>query len=398
MLALASAGEADRLEWGALPAINYDSDLGFGFGAIGNLAKLDPAYNPYAWRLQLQLYATAKQNDAGDFEIPFQAHYLRFDLPGFVWPELRVDGEAAFRRFSNAAWYGLGSAAVRSDDAPARTYRYVRTFPSVLANGRITLRDEPVEIGKRRLELLAGTRITFNRTRAEVGSQLLADFANEALAPYLFGLDDHLLVQLHTGLLWDTRDHEFAPTRGTFTELSVRAAKAAGDRAGHAAAYLGSRWFASLYGEWLVAGVRADLDVIVGDPPFYELSGLGALERRDAPGGGNSLRGVLLQRFHGKIKALLNLELRGQFASYRIGDVRHRIGAIAFADVGRVWADGSDVVVDGRSLDVPFSAFELGTGAGLRYQWGETFVIRADYGYSPTEGTSGLYIDVGQFF
>ncbi len=379
----------DRVEWGGLPALNYDSDLGFGFGAIGNVAKLDPDCNPYAWRLQLQGYATTKQNDAGDFEIPFQAHYLRFDVPSFVWPTLRLDGEAAFRRFSNAGWYGLGSATERDEGAPSRFYRYDRIFPSLLANGRITIHDEPVRIGKRRLEVLVGTRITFNRTRLYEGSLLERDAADPDLEPYLHGLDDHLLVQLHTGLLWDTRDHEFAPTRGTFTEVSLRAAKAAGDDAGHAALYLGSRWFAALLEEWLVAAVRAELDFILGAPPFYELSGLGALDRRDAPGGGNSLRGVLLQRFHGKTKALLHLELRGQFATYRIGDVRHRVGAIGFADLGRVWSDGPDV---------PFSAFELGVGGGLRYQWGETFVIRADYGYSPTEGTSGLYIDVGQFF
>ncbi len=398
LVALAAAPNPNRLEWGGVPAINYDSDLGFGFGAIGNVAKLSPNHVPYAWRLQLQLYAAAKESETGDLEIPFQAHYLQFDFPGFVSPALRVNGEAAFRRFSNAGWYGLGSAAEERADAPPKFYRYDRIFPSLLVNGRYALVDTPVEVGKRRLELLVGTRITYNLTRPYDGSLLARDIVDPELEPHLHGFDDHVLVQLHTGLLWDTRDDEFAPTQGTFTELSARFAKAAGDDAQHAAVYLGSSWFAALWKERLVAAARAEVDLIVGDPPFYELSGIGALARRDAPGGGRSLRGILLQRFHGKLKTLLNLELRSQLLTYHLGEVRHRVGLVFFADVGRVWSDWSDVVVDGEPLDTPFSAFELGTGAGLRYHWGETFVIRADYGYSPTQGTSGLYINVGQFF
>jgi len=30
--------------------------------------------------------------------------------------------------------------------------------------------------------------------------------------------------------------------------------------------------------------------------------------------------------------------------------------------------------------------------------WGETLVIRADYAVSPSEGTDGLYIDIGHAF
>ena len=60
-------GEKDpnRLEYGALPAVNYDSDLGAGFGLIGTLAKFAPGYRPYKWRLELLLYATAKSKPGG---------------------------------------------------------------------------------------------------------------------------------------------------------------------------------------------------------------------------------------------------------------------------------------------------------------------------------------------
>jgi len=48
---------------------------------------------------------------------------------------------------------------------------------------------------------------------------------------------------------------------------------------------------------------------------------------------------------------------------------------------------------------VGFRTFaKLGTGAGLRVRWGETFLIRFDGAYSPTEHTPGFYVDIGHVF
>jgi len=75
---------------------------------------------------------------------------------------------------------------------------------------------------------------------------------------------------------------------------------------------------------------------------------------------------------------------------------------LLFADTGRVWADYSDVRVAGVSLDerdsnVPGN-LSIGIGTGLRLQWGETFIIRADPGFSPTDGTFGFYLDLAHIF
>jgi hypothetical protein len=77
-----------------------------------------------------------------------------------------------------------------------------------------------------------------------------------------------------------------------------------------------------------------------------------------------------------------------------IGSQRFHIGTVAFVDAGRVWAGlAPDPALDGSGLGLT-----VGIGGGLRLQWGETFVVRADLGYGPREQTTGLYIDVGQVF
>jgi outer membrane protein assembly factor BamA len=117
---------------------------------------------------------------------------------------------------------------------------------------------------------------------------------------------------------------------------------------------------------------------------------------RDGPGGGWSLRGIPRQRYSGKVKLIQNLELRSLFWRFGIGKSRFVVGGVVFLDAARIWADTRATIIDGRNVDG--GSFKLGTGAGLRVRWGETFLIRFDGAYSPTEHTPGFYVDIGHVF
>jgi outer membrane protein assembly factor BamA len=201
---------------------------------------------------------------------------------------------------------------------------------------------------------------------------------------------------LSAGALFDTRDHEYTPTRGTFTELSLRGSPGVQLGLRYVGFSLNSAWFKSLIGERLSFAVRGVADVIAGDAPFYELTRFGALMPRDGPGGGWSLRGVPRQRYAGKIKLIQNLELRSMFWRFTIKNNHFTVGAVAFLDTARIWADLRHTELAGESVDG--GTFKLGTGAGLRVRWGETFLLRFDGAYSPTDKTSGFYVDVGHVF
>jgi outer membrane translocation and assembly module TamA len=117
---------------------------------------------------------------------------------------------------------------------------------------------------------------------------------------------------------------------------------------------------------------------------------------RDGPGGGWSLRGIPRQRYSGKVKLIQNLELRSIFWKFNVRKSRFAVGAVAFVDAARIWADTRPTNLGGMSLDG--GTFKVGTGGGLRVRWGETFLVRFDAAYSPTERTPGFYVDIGHIF
>ncbi len=408
----------ERLEFGGLPATNYDSDLGVGFGAIASLAKFKPGYNPYRWRLELLLYATAKRRPGGGVELPYHEDYLTIDVPGLLDKRLRINANLGFKKFSTTGYYGVGNGSKSLEPwsafdpktqtqeyAKARRYhQYDRIFPGFTVNARIRAWDQSTEAHRRRLEFFVGTYFSYNVIRPYEGSKLSEDIAaakentvdGRTLDRLLNGTDNHALLRLNLGLVWDTRDHEFVPTRGTFTELSTRISPGIDDRLYHAGFTLNTSWYRSLIGSYLVLATRAVGDVMIGNVPVWELTRFGALLSRDGPGGSWSVRGVPRQRFSAKVKFVSNVELRSEFLPFKIRNQRFVLGAIGFVDSGRVWADVRRTEFSGRTADN--GGLAIGVGGGVRLRWGETFLVRVDPSYSPTEENFGIYIDIGHIF
>jgi hypothetical protein len=405
----------DRLEFGALPAVSYDTDLGFGFGLIASFARFATGYSPYKWRLELLLSATVKRAPGKGAEFPFHDDYLNFDFPGLANGLLRITGRAGFRKFSNTGYHGFGndSASLTPWDgidpdtdlaayqAARKFHRFDHIFPLLLFNARIRLWDRSTPTERRRIEALVGINATYNIVRPYAGSLLEQDIAatrqdtpdGRTLANLLRGTDPHALLVLNLGALFDTRDHEYTPTRGTFTEISARSSPGVQQDLRYVALTVNSAWYRSIVGDYLSVALRGVGDVILGDAPFYELTRFGALMPRDGPGGGWSLRGIPRQRYAGKIKLIQNLELRSMFWKFNIRKSRFAVGAVAFVDAARIWADTRATSLAGESVDG--GTFKVGTGGGLRVRWGETFLVRFDAAYSPTERTPGFYVDIG---
>ncbi|KIG12736.1 hypothetical protein DB30_01094 [Enhygromyxa salina] len=443
-----AADDPNRLESGVLPAVSYDIDLGLGFGALVTLAKFHPDYQPFRWRLEILLNATVKNTPGVGLRLPFHDDYIKADFPGLWGGRLRINTQLRFRRFTNHGWHGIGNATqalapwedIDPDADPdgfaaARRYhQYDRIYPMLDFNTRLILWDRS-RVGadarrpcgpkrsercpphayrgvagavehKQRLEALVGTSFAYNVINPYPDTKLSEDLElsqtdsddGDTLRDLLHGTRNHAVWTLNLGLLYDTRDHEFVPTRGSFTELSGRFSPGVDQGLTFGQLFLGTAVFVPLYGEYLVLATRGALDYLVGKPPLYELGQFGVLVQRDGPGGSWSIRGVPRQRYFGKQKALVNLELRSMFYRFNISNQRFGLGALAFVDAGRVWTDYKPRTLDGLDIDGSFEDIKVGVGGGLRITWGETLVIRVDPAYSPTDENFGFYIDIGQMF
>ncbi len=403
-LLVATAGPAraeefllpERLEWGLLPIIAGSTDAGFIFGATMRFSQYEDGREPYRWSCLAQAMVSVAGGPDGP-RFPVHDDLVRFDLPQLAGGAMRLWVDLAFMRSIDAGYWGVGNAsgeATRAFD-PAGTprdpgshrFQYVRTEPTFRLRTRIAI--------AKNLHVSAGLKLAYVLPGVYAGSRLAEDAAPRTPggAATVTGTDPHASLQLAVGLAYDSRDDETIPTSGMFIEALLRASPGMGTDLHHGGASVNARFFAPLAGRYLVLAFRVLADVIFGNPPFYELARAGAINFMDYPGSGDGIRGVPMGRYHGKIKAGANLELRSMFLPFHIDEWRFLFGAAAFADAGRVWADWrSDPAVDGSGAQLKF-----GTGGGLRLLWGSAVLVRLDVAWSPDAGQSALGIPVGLY-
>ena len=394
----------EEIEWVVAPEVSYDSSLGPGLGVFANIAKLDEGHAPYRFRISGQVFFNLRRSSDGRLDSPYQHHYALLDVPGLADGRLRLHLELRFRRQTTAGYYGLGNASVDESPEAEEFHQFARTFPSLRVTTQGSLPNHlrvfaALGLGASWITVYPDSQLALDRD-----AQALVSADGGAAASSLVGLEPHVLLDGSAGLLWDSRDDEFAPTRGVFADFSFRGgvglpvvADSSGPPAETPFAYGGAnltvRTFSSLWGGGLTLAVRSRVDLLFGNPPLYALAAVGGLiEDRWATGGGTSIRGVPLQRYRAKIKLQSNIELRARLGRFQLFGRPSRLSILGFVDLARFFADWMpQPALDGSGLGV-----KVGFGGGLRLRFGRTLIVRADLGVS-ADGLGG-YVDVGHIF
>jgi hypothetical protein len=375
--------DPNRYEVNAMPMLMGDSDRGVIASALGVVVRFKEGHYPYQWRLRVVTRVSFDRREDDTLELPFHDDRLQIDLPGLFHPRLRLEGELAFRRYQDAGYYGVGNNS--NGGQKDRYNEYDRIYPGASIRARWAF--------SKKLALLLGFSYTYNWVKLYSNSKLEADrdSTDPKVRELIKGTNHHSLPLLTLGWLYDSRDHEFEPTRGMFHEISWRFSPAPYSFGG---INLTTRFFYSLWGPRLVLGVRFGLDLLIGDVPVYELARMGGLFPSEGIGGGESVRGIPLQRYHGKIKLMANIEARSRLFSFAVFQQRFTLSALAFVDTGRLWSDfDSKTRFDGDNLGL-----KLGLGGGMRLRWGETFVLRGDVAWSPDASPVGAYVGLNHLF
>ncbi len=230
-------------------------------------------------------------------------------------------------------------------------------------------------------------RVSIDAVPNGEGTTLLADELEAEGESGTGGWSNHV----RAGLVWDTRDRESGPRRGSWTELLVQRVD---ERLGSETSY--TRWTVAdrryvPLAPGIVFAHRVVIQGVEGHARFYDLNTLQAsFKAQEGLGGAKTVREVLKNRFTGKGLFVWNAELRWRAAEFTLlGRPFHTVLS-AFVDSGRVWMDDVEL---GELL----SDLHHGYGGGVRLGMGENFVVAVDVGTSTETGTP-MYIGLGYLY
>lgn len=360
-----------------LPALNFDADEGFGYGAILQYYDYgDGSRAPYRFSLQPTLFLTTRgRRDATLF----------LDAPHLLSNGWRLGAQLAREQQLTAPYYGVGNATVAPAAATSGPNPYYFRFGRTVVRANADLQHE---LGLHALRgfVGAGARQADVRTVPyDSGTTLLAQETRRRILPTIN------TRYARIGLVWDTRDQEIGPHSGNWSELLVqRAGRILGGDQVFTRITGSLRQYLPL-GSRLTFAERVVMQTVRGDPAISEIFSVQSSFRDDEIlGGASSLRGIPKNRYVGKGVAFSNSELRWSAASFGVHGTPSQLVLSGFGDVGRVWKEGLDVSQVATDLHV-------GYGGGARLAIGPTFVIALDVGHS-SQSTAAIYLGLGYLF
>jgi len=388
--------DTEHNEFAGAPILGGNTDIGFQIGVAATFTRVSPRFLPFRWKLDGLVSASVKGGPRGT-EVVQQSHDVRIDVPYALEGKVRIMPGVFFERTVNAGYFGIGNAApaiANPDGSYGSRYQYIHREIRARVHLRQTLSGpNSIMYG---LTLRNVSPSTYAGSKLDLDSRRI----DEDGEPYVRGLEALNHAVLSGGYVYDTRDNEITPHRGSFDQYAIRGGGATPTRAG---VYYGAlnviiRRYIPLGGPFVLAG-RVLADAMAGEVAFYDLSQGGAFIPVDLPGGGQGVRGVPNGRYQGLVKLVANLELRVTHARFRLFGDEFRVGNNVFVDTGRVFAKYAPDPRDGTGLGLKY-----GIGAGVFVVWGTAAVFRVEFAYSPDAVAAnpnfpiGIYAADGQMF
>ncbi|MBK3519550.1 Omp85 family outer membrane protein [Carboxylicivirga marina] len=410
--------------FGLLPAISFDSDLGFQYGGLTNLywygdGSNYPDYNH-------SLYVEYSEYTAGSTLMR-----LYYDSPA-LFKGIRTTADVTYFRDLAMDFYGFnGNDAVynknwEDSDSPdylSRVfYRHHREMFRIMTNfkGKI-IHDSP------QWQWMAGlVYFDFNIGSVDL-ERLNKNKDDDDKLPEIDGIYDKYLdwnildekeaeggrhAYLKIGLSYDTRDREANPSEGMWTELFIAHMPSfmSSQSGNYTRLNLFHRQYFSI-NKNLIAAYRIGYQHKLGGTiPFYLLPHMATSVLTSATsqglGGSKTLRGINRNRLVGNGSLLTNVELRWKMWRTKLFKQDFYLGTNYFVDMGVITQDykiDKSMVPDEEyhlyfndTNDKPHFSYGLGLKAALN----ENFVLSADYGIAASEqdGNSGIYISLNYLF
>jgi outer membrane protein assembly factor BamA len=409
---------------GAVPAIAYDSDLGFKIGAVVNFYDYGDGtiYPEYRHSLYFEYSITTKGSGIAQFL--YDSKYL---IPG-----VRFSGEASYLTERALDFYGFNGYEANynstfEDDSPNNLDYLSRVY---YRQERKLLRlrtDFQGRFFSDKLLWLAGishyniktdtvdiTRLNKGKSDEKklpaIGGGLYGDYVRWGVIPedQIYGGYNTLLK---VGLVYDTRDNEPNPMHGMWSEVLLHWAPGFignGNYAFSKIAITHRQYFTLIRDRLSFAYRLSYLAKLSGKMPYYMLpfvlNGGNSLDR-DGLGGSKTMRGILRDRVVGEDYFYGNLEFRWKFLRTIIFNQNIYLALSTFSDFGMVTGkyqiDLSGVPAEYRFMfPDDKEQLHISYGAGLHIALNQNFIVAFDYGIAADkrDGNTGLYINLNWLF
>ena len=372
-----SLGRKIKTGWnfGALPSVGFDADLGFQGGALANVYYYGDGsqYPEYIHSIYAEAAYTTK--NYGIFRV-------NFDSKGLI-PKHRLTIDATYQPDAMCDFYGFNGYQSIYDqslhkwnknpnkmnvaDYQSRAfYKYKRDLFRFAADVEGTIWKDikwnaglgvlGYMIDECNIDMLNG------KNKYEIDPETGQPTNPKAMNPAIEGLYEKYIKwglidqaearggwhpYLRAGLTYDSRNMRACPTKGIYADafFTYTAAFNAAYGQQAAAGYnhlqfnFNFRHYVSLYQDRVIFAYRLGVqNNIAGKSPFYMNSYLNTIFIQrvmyEGLGGANSLRGIMRNRILANGFAYANIELRTKVAKFDIGSQHFYIGLAPFFDLG----------------------------------------------------------------
>lgn len=414
--------------FGVLPAISFDTDLGFQYGALANAFYYGDGtrYPEYLHSLYLEWSQTTLGSGISRFY--YDSKYL---IPGIrLTADISYLTEQALQFFGFNGYDAVYNAEWEDDTDPEYVtrvfYRHERKMFRIMANFQGNIIE-----GDSRFRWITGFAY-YNNSIGPVDIDRLNKRKNEEdKLPDVEGIYDkyvrwdiidekekggNVSTYLKAGLIYDTRDFEAMPFKGIWSEAVISYAPPflTDDNFSYSKLTLIHRQYFTIVPEKISFAYRLGYQgTLSGRVPFHMQPHIvptfltGATSQ--GLGGSRTLRGVLRNRVVGDGIVLGNFEMRFIFFRTVILNQNVYLGTNLFFDAGRV-VDKMDIDLTQAEaeLEDEFSEYfnpgsesvHMSSGIGLKVGLNENFIVSLDFGkaFDRQDGNTGFYINLNYLF
>ncbi|MBN1181479.1 MAG: BamA/TamA family outer membrane protein [Bacteroidales bacterium] len=408
--------------FGAVPAIAFDSDIGFKYGGVVNFFYYGDGstYPKYLHSLYFEWSRTTKGSGINQFT---------YDSEHLI-PNIRVSAEASYLTEQALDFYGFNGykAYYNHDLEDDESESYISRMYYRINREHLRLRlDFQGKIIDKKLRWLTG----FTHNNIEISTvdidKLNKGKSNDEMLPDTALLYDQFVEWgfipedqkdggncnlIKVGIIYDTRDNEPNPMKGMWTTLQfVMAPSFLGNKdCPFTKMVVTHRQYFTLIPERMNLAMRMSYqDKITGEMPFYMLPFIynsAPSMTRDGLGGAKTMRGIVRNRVVGDDYLYGNIELRYKLIKTVIFNQNFYLALSGFTDYGM--ATGEYKIADNHPYAAANEYIENGStesihlscGGGLHFALNENFIVAVDYGRAldKRDGVSGLYINLNWLY